>query len=304
MYNIPDFLIIGAGKSGTTSLDNYLKQHPDIFMSSRKEPDFFSYDKIDLRTLDKDALAHYENAVTDIKTYSDLFQEASEHQLKGETSNTYLVIEGTAENIYSYHPQMKLIAILRQPTQRLFSRYLHLARESELPSKNFEEVLDKSSIWWIRNDLVKEGFYYKNLKRYFDVFPHQNIRVYLQEDLKNHPVKTLNSIYEFLSLKKLDAINDTIEYNKSGFIKNKFYDRTIGHNSIIKKVIKKVIPSTFYKSLKENKWLKQNINKLQEKNLERPQLSKALYQKITDDIYKEDIVSLSKLIKRDLNSWL
>lgn len=304
MEKLPDFLIIGAGKSGTTSLDNYLKQHPDVFMSPVKEPDFFAYDRIDLSTLDKDALAHYHTSITKIEDYLPLFKAAKPNQVVGETSNTYLVVEGTAETIKDYIPDVKLIAILRQPTERLYSRYLHLAREEELPSKNFEDVLDRNSIWWVRNDLVKEGFYHKNLSRYYNLFPKENIRVYLNEDLKKDSNAIMKDMFEFIGVEPLESINDSVKYNKSGFIKNKFYDKTLGHNSVIKLAVKKITPTLVYNKVKDNIWLQKVINNLKNRNLEQPKLDKALHQKITNDIYADDIKKLQNLINRDLSHWL
>lgn len=304
MKQLPDFLIIGAGKSGTTSLDNYLKQHPAIFMSRLKEPNFFAYDKIDLSTLDKDAIEHYHTSVTRIDDYLALFKEAQLHQLLGETSNTYLVVEGTAKVIKDYVPNVKLIAILRQPTKRLYSRYLHLARENELPTKNFHDVLNKNSIWWVRNDLVKEGFYYTNLKRYFDLFPEKNIKVLLHEDLKNNLQDTLNEVFHFLGVSETEPVDATVEYNKSGFIKNKFYDKTLGHNSVVKRLVKKALPLSLYDRMKNSQWLQKKVNDLQNNNLKRPELDKDLYKQITEEIYAEEIKQLSTLINRDLSNWL
>lgn len=304
MKRLPDFLIIGAGKSGTTSLDNYLKQHPKIYMSPTKEPNFFAYDKIDLSKLDKDAVAHYHESVTNLNDYLTLFKDASPEQIIGETSNTYLVIDGTAEVIHDYIPNVKLISILRQPTHRLYSRYLHLARENELPSENFVDVLDKNSLWWVRNDLVKEGFYFTNLKRYFNVFPKENIKVFLQEDLKDNLHDTLNDIFQFLNVEKTVEVDGGVEYNKSGFIKNKFYDKTIGHNSIVKKLIKQTLPAGLYNQMKNNQWLQKKVTDIQNKNLDRPQLDEELYKRITNDVYSEEIKKLSQLINRDLSHWL
>lgn len=301
---LPNFLIVGAGKSGTTSLDNYLKQHPKLFLSPVKEPNFFAYEKIDLNTLDKDAVQHYHDSVTDINSYYELFSTSNEEQLLGETSNTYLVVEGAVDSIKSHIPEVKVIAILRQPTERLYSRYLHLAREDRLPTKNFEDVLDKSSLWWVRNDLVKEGWYYKNLSRFFDQFPKDQIKVYLTEDLKSDPQKVLSDIFEFLNVEDFDKIDFSVNFNKSGFIKNKAYDNVLGHNSMIKKGLKSLIPKKLYSKIKEIMWLQKGVNNLRDYNLSQPKLDKELKKKVTNDIYKEDILKLEKLIGRDLSHWL
>lgn len=301
---LPSFLIIGAGKSGTTSLDNYLKQHPQLFLSPVKEPNFFAYEKIDLNTLDKDALQHYHNSVTDLASYHQLFKDAKDGQLLGETSNTYLVIEDSVKSIKNHIPNARLIAILRQPTDRLYSRYLHLAREDRLPTENFEDVLDKSSLWWVRNDLVKEGWYYKNLSRYFDEFPRENIRVYLDEDLKKEPQKVLSDIFSFLGVEDYSDIDFSVTFNKSGFIKNKAYDNMVGHNSILKKGLKSIIPKSIYAKFKKVMWLQKGVNNLRDYNLVQPKLDKELRNRINNEVYRDDILKLQDLIGRDLGHWL
>ena len=301
---LPDFLIIGAGKSGTTSLDNYLKQHPRLFFSRVKEPNFFAYDNVSTDKMDKYVLRHYKQSVTNLTDYKELFREAKPDQLKGETSNTYLTVKHAAERIKHYIPDAKLIAILRQPTERLYSRFLHLARDNRLPSDRFEDVLDRNSIWWQRNDLVKEGFYYKNLSRYFELFPRENIRVYLNDDLKKDSLGLMKDIFDFLGVEPLGTINDSVKYNKSGIIKNKFYDKTLGHNSVFKVMLKKMAPTAIYNKAKESIWLQKVVNNLQNRNLEQPKLSPALHDQITNEIYKEDIEQLATLLNRDLSKWL
>ena len=114
---------------------------------------------------------HYNNSVTNIDDYLKLFEPANEGQLKGETSNTYMYHDKAAERIKHYNPEMKMLAVLRQPAERLYSRYLHLAREDRLPTPNFEDCLDKETIWWERNDLffvfyavISMSFFYSQVE--------------------------------------------------------------------------------------------------------------------------------------------
>ena len=300
---LPDFLIIGAGKSGTTSLDNYLKQHPEIFMSPVKEPNFFAYENIDINQLYPEARHHYHQSVTDLTSYQELFNKAGEGDLLGETSNTYLVVEGSAENIKRHIPGVKLIAILRQPTDRLYSRYLHLAREGELPSENFEDVLDKDSIWWVRNDLVIEGLYYKNLSRFFNLFGKEQIKVIIYDDFRKDPGSVLDEIFDFLEVDRINNLDFSISYNKSGFIKNKMYDRILGHNSVLIKTAKKVIPTRLFSKVKKSLHIQKLISNVRDYNLSQPKLNPELRAEITDKIYKEDIIQLGKLLNRDLSYW-
>lgn len=302
---IPDFLIIGAGKSGTTSLDNYLKQHPDIYISARKEPNFYGYELNTAKDFEgSPELNHYSNSITNLSDYLKLFEPAALTQLKGETSNTYMYHKHAAERIKHYNPEIRLIAVLRQPAERLFSRFLHLAREDRLPSANFEDCLDRESIWWQRNDLIKEGFYGKHLSKFYNLFRADQIKVILYDEMRNDPDNTLKHIFDFLGIVDNINIDFSIEYNKSGFIKNKAVDALIGQNSRPKEFIKRLLPEMLFNSIKNAQLVQKKLNKARGKNLERPKLSSALKAKLTHEVYKEDILKLSKLINKDLKHWL
>lgn len=303
--NLPDFLIIGAGKSGTTSVDNYLKQHPDIYISAVKEPNFFGYELNTAQDFEgTPQLNHYNSSITNIADYLNLFEEASSRQIKGETSNTYMYHENAAERIKHYIPNVKLIAILRQPAERLYSRYLHLARENKLPTESFEECLDRGSIWWERNDLIKEGFYGKYLEKYFKIFDESQIKVFIYEELREDPQKLHKEIFQFLGVKDDFDIDFSITYNQSGFIKNPLIDQLIGPKSFLFRGLKKIVSEKNIQKVKENKFLFKKVNDLRSKNLSKPKLSKDLKYKISNEIYKDDIVLLQKLINKDVSHWL
>ncbi len=302
--NIPDFLIIGAGKSGTTSLDNYLKQHPQIFISERKEPNFFGYELNQLSDFSiKSEIDHYSGSVTNIDDYLQLFESASQNQLKGETSNTYMYHQNAVVRISHYNPEVKIIAILRQPAERLYSRFLHLARENELPTENFSDCMDKNSIWWWRNDLVKEGFYGEHLSKYFETFASNQIKIFLFEDLQNDPVQLFKDIFDFLGIDSRFEPNLSVEYNQSGFIKNKKLDAIFGGKGIVIKSIKRFLPDKIVIALKNNIKIQQTIQSLRGKNLYKPKFEKELKKEITRSIYLDDIKKLEKLINRDLSHW-
>ncbi|WKV12886.1 sulfotransferase [Marivirga harenae] len=303
--NLPDFLIIGAGKSGTTSVDNYLKQHPEIFISPVKEPNFFGYELNTPKDFEgSPQLNHYNSSVTNIDDYLKLFQGASVGQVKGETSNTYMYHEHAAKRIKHYVPHVKLIAILRQPAERLYSRYLHLAREDKLPSKEFADCLDKNTIWWKRNDLIKEGFYGKYLDEYYKLFDHSQIKVFLYEELREDPVKLHQEIFHFLGVNEDFEIDFSITYNQSGFIKNPTVDKLIGSKSPLVTGLKKIISEKNLQRLKDNRFIFKKVNDLRSKNLSKPKLAKELKSKISNEIYRQDILLLQALIDKDLSHWL
>ncbi|MBX2963574.1 MAG: sulfotransferase domain-containing protein [Cyclobacteriaceae bacterium] len=303
---IPDFLIIGAGKSGTTSLDNYLKQHPQIFIPSLKEPNFFGYELTKIEDLNGDPqeINHFKSSVTTLGDYLSLFASASPSQLKGETSNTYLYHEKAPERIQYYNPNIKLIAVFRQPADRLYSRYLHLARVKKLPSKNFEDCLNEKSIWWKRNDLIKEGFYYKNLSRFYNYFPAENIRIYLYEELNKNTETVLKDVFHFLQIDHSIEIDTTIRYNQSGFVKNQFLDSLYGGDGLVQKTMKAILPSKAITRLKANISIQRALNSLKNKNLERPKIDPKVREILTHKIYGDDIRNLERLINKDLTRWL
>ena len=303
MNGLPDFLVIGAGKSGTTSLHEYLNQHPQIFMGT-KEPNFFHYeleteDSFDIEATKK----HYRESVTDLTSYKGLFKDAKDGQLLGEVSNLYLNSEKAYKRIEYYVPEVKLIAILRHPADRLFSRYYHLVREDKLPSKSFDDIFDKSSIWWRRADLIPEGFYFSQLKKFYDTFKRDQIKVFLYEEFINETDRVVKDIFEFLNVNPDIKVGTDVIYNKSGEVKNKAIDTLVGQNSAPILFLKRYAPAV-HKAMKNSVQVNRILNALRNKNLEKPELSKENRKRIIEEIYKEDILELQQLLQRDLSHWL
>lgn len=302
----PNFVIIGGGKSGTTSLDYYLNQHPEIFMCPRKEPNFFGYElaqEADFKD-DPSELFYYQMSVTNQDEYLNLFKNARPEQTVGEVSVTYLYHKTACQQIHHHISNAKIIVILRQPTERLYSRFLHLARIDKLPSKNFEDCLDKNNtIWWTRNDLIKEGFIYKHLSKFYRQFPPENIKVFMFEDLKKDPHKLMSELYEFIGVDKNFQPDMSVKLNTSGFIKNKWFNSIFGEAKGMIKTARFVLPKTLYAKLKNDPVLLKIKNKVRQKNLYKPQLDPALKNEI-NKIYAEDIKKLSQLINKDLSHWL
>jgi len=300
---LPDFVVIGAGKSGTTSLDHYLSQHPKIFMSPIKEPDFFAYEKFDPSGLSGRDLAHYDRAIKTIEDYQKLFCGAEKGQIKGEISNTCLSSPLAAERMKHYIPDARLIAILRQPTDRLFSRHMHLLRINRSPGE-FEDVVDPGSIGWKRKDLIPEGFYARNLKRFYDLYPRESIMVILTEELKSDPEGVMKRIFEHIGAAPFTNIDFSVIHNRSGVVRNKFYDRTIGSNSVIKKAIKDLLPETAYSKVTKVPMLQRMTQRINNANLEVPERDSDLLRRINSEVYYNEIKDLSRLLDRDLQKWL
>ena len=304
-FPYPDFMIIGAGKSGTTALANYLAEHPQVFMSKIKEPDFFALEGQSRVPLEEDPerLYHYPQAVYTKEDYLKLFEDAEEGMKTGEASTMYLYKPGAADRIKKYRPNVKMIAIFRNPAERIYSRYLHLARVDELLDPELENMFDKSTIWWRRHDLVFEGFFYQHLSKFYDMFPKEQIKVFLYEDLRKDDIAVIQEIYRYVGVDDTYVPDTSIRYNQGGFVKNKFADSLIGNRSILRKSAQKIAPALLNK-MRKSLTMQKAINEMRKKNLDRPPLDKELKSRIINDIYREDILKFQDLIGRDLSHWL
>ena len=301
----PDFIVIGAGKSGTTALDKYLAQHRDIFMALRKEPNFFGLEDVDPDSYELEESKQYHlKSVYKKDEYLKLYDGARETQKTGEISNLYMFSNEACSSIKKYAPDAKLIALLRQPADRLYSRYLHMVREEvTIPYDDFSKVFQKDSIWWKRPDLINEGFYYKHLKKYFDSFPHENIRVYLYDDFRSNPHAILRDIFEFIGVDHEVAIDTDIVVNKSGKRKKNLFNVLLGQNGMIINMVKTIFPN-LHRKIKRNKDAVKYLNKARNKNIVSMKMEAEVRDRITQEIYREDIIGLSKLLNRDLSHWL
>jgi hypothetical protein len=291
---MPNFLIIGAQKSGTTALYNYLKQHPQVYMSPVKEPHFFTYEggKPNFSGPGRG----YASPVTNVENYWTLFQEVSYEMAIGEASTSYLYSARALERIQHHVPEAKLIAILRNPAERAHSNYLHCVRTGREPLDGFEQALQAEKTR-IRNNwgpiwhYKQKGFYYDQLKRYFDVFGPKQIRVYLYEDLREDPLVMLRNIFRFLGVDEGFDADVSAKHNISGVPKNEGLITLTRRLNTITPAIRRCLPSGL------RRYIKTQIL------VSAPRLSPEVRGRLVEE-YREDIVRLEELIQRDLSGWL
>ncbi|WP_462252970.1 sulfotransferase domain-containing protein [Ekhidna sp.] len=197
----PNFLIIGAHKSATTSLHNLLSEIPDFFMTREKEPRYFALkdDDLDYRGPNDPAS---DCKFQTFDSYLSIFKEAKDTDLKGESSTLYLYDGRAAKNIHKFNPNIKIIAILRDPTKRAISNYnygLMLGREKLRFDKALEREEDRiKSKWGPFWHYRSKGFYGKHLERYYELFPKENIKIIFYENFVKNQLKEVNEILEFL----------------------------------------------------------------------------------------------------------
>ena len=297
---MPNFLLFGAAKAGTTSLYKYLEQHPDVFMSSFKEPGFFAFEGEKAIWNGPGAQKWFDRWVaTDLESYQQYFEGYGGQKAIGDASPYYLYYEKTPETIKKYIPDVKLIAILRNPVERAFSNYVWAVRDRSESITNFAEAL-KAESWRIQDSwgpkwrYLDQGFYYQQLKRYYERFSREQIEIYLYEDLITNPVKLTQEIFSFLEIDDTFIPDISRKYNPSLLPRNPSWHKFLTKPNAIKSAFKYFLPLEFRQRLRK---------KATEKNLFKPNLSPEIRQQLVE-AYREDILKLQELIQKDLSQWL
>jgi hypothetical protein len=304
----PNFLIIGAAKSGTTALWHYLRQHPQIYVSPRKHTRFFAFEVEDPDFCgpgSENPSLHYTMpyAVADLDAYHALFAGATSETAIGEASHSYLYESRASERIREYEPDMKLVAILRNPTERAFSHYRQMIRDGREPLDDFVRALEEEEArlrdhWWPDFHYVQVGLYHAQLEHYFERFPRDQIKVYLYEDLNSDPMSMLRDVFRFLGVDDAFVPEATARYNASGVPKNEALHLLLQRLRRIRPVVERFVPKRQYGRL-----LRIGSN-LHNWNLTKSQLSPKVRKRVTDEYFREDILKLQRLIGRDLSAWL
>jgi hypothetical protein len=302
---MPNFLIIGAMKSGTTSLYYYLKQHPQVYMSRVKAPDFFAWagGKLNFDGPEGQAAVNRrisQTSVTDVEEYRALFSGVSGETAVGEVSPSYLYSPEAAKRIRQYVPEAKLIAVLRNPADRAYSAYLQNVRMVREPSDDFAQALRAEKkriednwewIWHYRN----MGFYYPQLKRYYETFKQDQIRVYLYEDLQGDPVGVIRDIFGYLGVDDTFTPDISHRYHVSGVPKMGILHKYITRPNRAKVVAKSLLPQGPTRRAWES---------VQRMNLKKPPPLREEVRRDLIEGYRQDILKLQSLIQRDLSGWL
>lgn len=295
--DMPTFLIIGAAKSGTTSLYHYIGQHPDVFMSPVKETNFFAFCDGMPPFQDPWAVLLHQESVRDIETYRRLFSAAASFRARGEASPQYLLRPGTAERIYRYVPEAKLIAILRHPAYAAFSSFMMRLRDGHEPYRDFRQAIEAETRGerqnWSFGNYLSRFSYYEQLSEYYSVFPGEQIRVYLFEDLMTEAPELFRDLFQFIDVTP-DFIPDTsVQLNRSGVIRNPVL-RWLWHlSSPVRARTRPFLPDR----------LRRRAYNIVVREIEKPPYDPALRRQVAE-LYRDDIVRLQELIGRDLTAWL
>lgn len=299
---MPNFLIIGAAKCGTTSLWRQLQQHPQIFMHPKKQLNFFALEGecVDFRGPGyRDSTLH---SITTIDAYRAQFSGVTHETAVGESSNWYIYHPKAAERIRYHLPEVKLVAVLRHPAERAYSRFLHMVREGREQITDFAQALDVEEKrirenWWLDFHYLNVGLYHAQLERYFELFPRSQIKIYLHEDLKTDPLGVLRDLFGFLGVDDTFRPDTTVKYNVSGIPKNKTLHSFLQNLRRVRPIVERVLPEG------QRRHVLRIASAVNNRNLAKPPLSPDLRQALVEG-YREDTLKLQDLIQRDLSAWL
>lgn len=295
---LPNFLIFGAGKAGTTSVYHYLKQHPQVFMSAVKEPRFFVYDPA--KHGDDAEMANYFQYRTRAQ-YEPLFAQAGDAKAIGEGSIQYLANPDSAERIKAMIPDVRLVALLRDPADRAFSSYMMYVRDMHEKRLFLQAVDDEiagnlkpSPFTWL--SYLGPGLYGQQLEQFLRVFDREQVFIGLYEDLRADPLALMRRVYRFLEIDEDFTPDMGATYNASGKPKNKLIARLTRKSKLTTKV-RQWMPEGVMARVDKA------VGRLQAKNLEKVRPEPEAIAKLRS-YYAEDVRLLSRLIDRDLSAWI
>ena len=290
----PNLLIVGAAKSGTTSLHNYLNQHNDVFMCNPKEPHFLINNEIGIQRIPI--------GISNKIAYEKLFLEGEGLKYRGESSVMYLmypeiVIPKIKEHLGS---EVKIVIMLRNPVERAYSGYQHVKRYNiKEDILEFRDAWDVSEQRYFSNpDMTpasryKElGLYYNQVKSYLENF---NTHIIIYDDYKLDFQNEMNKVFDFLEINRME-INSEQKHMVGGWQwQNQKVKSLMTRKNLLKSFLKVIIPSKAMRKLIRQKIQDRNSADVPPISIEDKNMLK--------DYYKDDVRQLSELLGRDLNYW-
>lgn len=279
---LPNFIVIGAHKAGTTSLYHYLRAHPNIYMPKLKEARYFAFDRDNTDHLKKVPRVF---PITTMKEYSALFDGVTTEKAIGEASPEYLNSEFAAKRIHENIPNAKLIVSLRNPIDRAYSLFMMAYRAGNISNMKPEEFN-------FTDEHARKGAYYPKLKTYIDLFGRQNIKVILFEELVKNSEITVSEIFSFLGVS--DSFKPKIEkvHNQGGIPKSRMV-YNLSRSKSLTNFLTKCFPSSVTSALRDIK----GKNLAKSPPLDNEKRIRAL------ELIEDDLIQLEALIGEDLSSW-
>ena len=296
----PNFFIVGAPKCGTSSLHYYLNQHPDIYLSERKEPQYFCEDfhkESDGFHLDKKFFL-----IRTEKEYLQLFKKADKEKIIGESTSKYMYSKVAAENIYQFNPEAKILLSIREPVDFLFSYHSQCLFDLVENEKDLQSALNMEKSRKQGENIPPDthapsfAFYSEisqfstQIHRYKSVFPESQIKIILFDDFRSNPEKIYREILSFLNVDDFFSIKFDMK-NPNKIIRHQKL-----HNFFYSPVYSGV--RNFFKSFL-GKNARKKIKKMSISYQKRPKYSEDFIMSLKKE-YINEVTVLSNILNRDL----
>ncbi len=195
METWPNFFIVGAPRAGTTSLYNYLKKIPGIYMSPMKEPHYFSESSF--------PEGRFRTIIRDKKKYLELFKKIKNEKIVGEASATYLSDPEAPNLIHHIIPNAFILASLRDPVERTFSHFLMHKSQGVLKPTFYEQlenelnnIVDPTE----PNIHLESGLYSSGVKKHLNIFGENQVKIIIFEEFIKNTKGTVEEILKFLNI--------------------------------------------------------------------------------------------------------
>ncbi len=299
MSRMPDFYVVGAGRAGTTSLSHYLSQHPGLFVPSAKSSSFFYACDLTGSPLVAENATIPEWFVQDEVHYRGLYSPAPIGSICGDVSPVYLASTRVAGRIAAARPDAKIITLLRNPVDRVYSRYVGRRRDGLEATPTFEELVERE----ISTELLQEdahatylagGMMTHYLRTYLAAFPRENILIHFYEDFARDTQSVMASISRFLGVDEEFQFDVKRVYNRSG---GQIQNTTVGGLWASSLPFREAVRPWLPRALRD--YLFRKVTGKTEKVPIRPETRRQLI-----EVYRDDIRQLEQLTNRDLSEWL
>jgi len=292
----PDFFIVGAPKCGTTAMNDYLKQHPEVFIPESKEIHFFGAD-----------LAFQKSRVT-VPEYLSYFSAARDEKRVGESSVWYLFSRLAAAEIKEFCPSARIIIMLRNPVDMMYSLHSQRLYSGNENIVDFAEALAaeedrKRGLRLYKNALNTMGFFYraaahytKQVQRYLDIFGQDQVLVLIFDDFTKNIAQVYRDTCEFLEvdqrfLSQFDVVNANKRVRSTAF-----RDLLRHPPTAAQQFLRLFSPPPLRAELKRR------LRRLNTKYEARPPMDPALKRRLQEEFLPE-VERLSALLGRDLTHW-
>lgn len=251
---LPNFVVIGAPKCGTTSLYYYLKQHPEVFLPQRKELHYFSYGHMCQLTGGPGDAHIVSSACSDLDNYEQFYTDARADNAIGDISPSYFYFSDVSKKIKDELGSPKIIVLVRNPIEKAFSQYMHLIRDNRETLPFYDALMAEGQRiedgWAALWRYAESSLYTDRIQQYIDTFGKDQVKIIRFDDLTASCYETLEDLFRYLDIDPSFRPDTSQTYNKSGKPRLRFVAEFIARPNVVTSAARNFLPETVTTSVK------------------------------------------------------